>query len=283
MEKKKLIIVAIITLLGLGAIVLYQKLILEDGRLQVVFCDVGQGDAIFLRTPNGSDILIDGGPDRSVLECLSRHMPFWDRRLELVLLTHLHADHLNGLVDVIQRYSILQFVETDFPVQEETEGQKRLQEELTRRNVSVRKVFQGEVAKLNEIKIIVLWPTRDAVKYLRDVNDASIVLLFTFKDFEVLLTGDASTTLLNTEEINGLDILKVPHHGAKTGMDEDFLDRVRPSMAVISVGKNNRYGHPHEEIIKILRDEDIKILRTDQDGEIVVVSDGHTWSVRTKR
>lgn len=280
---KKIIIYLSLALLGLAAIVFYQNISLNDGRLHIVFCDVGQGDATFIRTPKGTDLLIDGGPDQRVLDCLGRHMPFWDKTIELVILTHPHADHLAGLINIIDRYTLIQFLESSQSGSgEESQGYQRLKEQLSAKKINSRQLSAGDSFKTGDgLQFVTLWPERDFTT--SDPNDMSIVLLLSFGSQAFLLPGDAGVDVDYWNNINKeIDVLKVSHHGSRTGTSQEFIDRTRPRLAVISVGKNNRYGHPHSEVIKILNDLGIKTLRTDQNGEVEVISDGQSWSFKTK-
>lgn len=277
-----LLFYSLIIAIGLLFIVVYQKITFEDGKLHIVFCDVDQGDAIFIRTPGGTDILVDGGPDERVLSCLGKHMPFWDRTLEMVILTHSHADHFTGLISVIKRYHLIQFFDAGFGA--ETEGARQLKSEIKKKKTPALVVKANDKFKIKantreEATLTVLWPPEDLTS--SDINDLSIVFLLSWARFEALLTGDAGINAGYQKTFEGeVDVLKIPHHGSRTGLDREFLERIRPQVAVISVGKNNRFGHPHEEIIKILRDKAISILRTDQDGEIEIISDGEKWWVK---
>lgn len=286
---RKIFFFVVFIAVGLLSITIYQKITLDDGRLHLIFCDVGQGDAIFIRTPRGMDILIDGGPDEKVLSCLSRHLPFWDRKLEMVVLTHPHADHFTGLLSALKRYSVLSFV-TEKLVNQSL-GFKQLLEELEEKKLSSRDVYAGDRLKTKDgLSFKVLAPSKSFLEATSSGGEigeshefASLVILVSFGEFDFLLTGDSQVEelkigILETSLLS-LEVLQVPHHGSKTGLDQEFLDRVGPRLAVISVGKNNRYGHPSEEILKILRDLDIKILRTDVDGEVEIISDGKKWWV----
>lgn len=278
--RKTVVLYSVIIITGLFALVVYQKLTLDDGKLHVVVCDVGQGDAIFIRSPGGADILIDGGPDDKVLNCLGRHMPFWDRSLEMVVLTHPHADHLIGLISVIKSYSVLQFIgNISGQIDQETEGLKELKSQINSHNIKITTVTIGDRFRIKDGTLFsVLWPPQDFVS--SDVNDLSIVFLLNFSDFEALLTGDAGVNAGYQRVFEGqVDLLKVPHHGSRTGLSAQFMDQVRLGLAVISVGKKNKFGHPHEETLKILTDKDIKTLRTDLDGEVAVISNGKKWWV----
>lgn len=279
------ILLVCISIFLLLAIVIYQKFVFEDGKLHIVFCDVGQGDAIFIKTPGNAQLLIDGGPDNAVLDCLSAHMPFWDRHIESVFLTHPHADHLSGLIDVIERYSILYFFESSVKVETQSEGMEVLSSAIREKGVPKKMLASGDrLSFSNQLSLFTLWPEGEVAKGVTDINDTSLVLLLSYKDFTVLLTGDAgaNTNYYRRAEARDSDILKVPHHGSRTGLNEEFLNNVKPDLAIVSVGEKNSYGHPSEDVMKLLRDKDIKTLRTDKDGEIEIVSDGKAWSVKTE-
>lgn len=288
----KIAFVIVSAALFLGGIFFYEQARFFDGKFHLVFCDVGQGDAIFLRTPSGVDILVDGGPNDSVLSCLSRHMPFWDRTIELALLTHPHADHFTGLIDVFNRYTVLSF-HTE-KLANKTAGFRHFSEELKAGKIKSRFVSTGDTFRTKDgVVLRVLSPSQAFLSATAPGGNieesgefASLVLIVSFGTFNVLLSGDSQIDGLG-EALGGklppIEVFQVPHHGSKNGLNETLLEAIRPRVAVISVGKNNRYGHPSNEIVKILRDEDIKILRTDRDGEIEVVSDGEKWHVSSSR
>ncbi len=278
-------------------------LALPDNRLHMVVCDVGQGDAILV-TYKTTQMLVDGGPNASVLKCLSKHVPFYDHRIEVVILTHPQADHMNGLIEVVKRYSVLQFVKE--PVENNTDGYKELMKLLER--IPVRAVYAGdEIRFKNQGPMFnIIWPSREFMAMHTspsvatgpspvmgegnaggevlgvvgiDLNETAIVGKLSFGNFSALLTSDAGVIAPPVMA----DVLKVPHHGSKYGMTKSWLEAVRSKLAIISVGKNS-YGHPTEEALKLLRDlpagRQVKILRTDQDGEVEVVSDGKKWWLR---
>lgn len=257
----------------------------NDHKLHIIFCNVGQGDAIFIRTPSGKDILLDGGPDHSVLSCLSKHMPFWDRKIELMLLSHPHLDHFAGLIFVLQRYITKQFGTED--LHNETTAFNTLQEELTRRKIPQTSLLKGDVFRLADgVRIEVLGPSSEFLhttspngRIGEKSEFASLVFRLSYKSFSVLFTGDSQIVGLNDAASSPVSVLQIPHHGSKTGVDEEVIQRLKPQLAVISVGKNN-YGHPSKEVIKLLRNKDIKVLRTDLDGEVEVITDGQTWSIK---
>lgn len=285
---KKILAVMIFIILGLVGIIVWQEVTINDGKLHVVFCDVGQGDAIFIRTPKKTDILIDGGPDRRVLDCLSQHMPFWDRTIDVVILSHPHQDHFAGLIDVLQSYTVLAFDSENLI--NKSAGFGQLQNTLTAKAVKTRYLSAGDALKTKDgLSMEVLAPSLsflDRTSPNGEIGEsgefASLIILMSFGESTFLLTGDSQAPQLGEAvgKVGEVGILQVPHHGSKTGLTKDILNVILPKLAVISVGKNNRYGHPNTEVIKILRDEDIKILRTDEAGEVEIVSDGKSWLVR---
>lgn len=285
--KKISVVVSILSILTalLGGIFVYQYGRFSDEKLHLILCDVGQGDAIFIRSPTGSDILIDGGPNDKVLSCLKDNMPFWDKEIELLILTHPHADHLNGLIPVLKNYKVMSF--TTVNLQNNTAGFKRLVETLKDQNIDIRYLYAGDAFKFRDkVKLQIVGPSKEFLLRTsptgligENKEFANIETLVVFNSFSALLTGDSQATQLKEAvRLVKISILQVPHHGSKTGLDSEILDILKPELAVISVGKN-RYGHPAEPILQMLTDKDIKILRTDKDGEIEIVSDGQGWVV----
>jgi competence protein ComEC len=284
----------VISLFLLGGFFFYQNSKFNDGKLHLVVCDVGQGDAIFIRTPGGSDILVDGGPDDSVLSCLSNHMPFWDRTIELMVLTHPHADHLTGLISVLSRYKVMHYVTEN--VENQTAAFKRLEDALAVQHLTANYATSGErIDFADKTHLLTVWPTADWLENLKlqdsknldtegsslDVNGFCLIQLLSYGNFKALLTGDAGQIVEDkiAGEVGKVDVLKVPHHGSKTGMSDYFLSEIQPSLAIISVGANNKYGHPAKTALDLLSAHNIKYLRTDKDGEVEIVTDGKTFSV----
>lgn len=285
---KKSVIFALLIFFTLSALATYQFFKFNDGKLHLVFCDVGQGDAIFIRTGAGDNILIDGGPDDSVLNCLSRHLPFWDKTLQAVILTHPHADHLTGLISVIKRYSLISYDTEN--LKNPGVGAKILQDSLALKNLSATYVKKGDrLTDKANFNIQILWPSADFIEnsnknspnnsFDLDFNGLSVISLLSYGNFRAILTGDAGSATDEKigENIGAVDVLQVPHHGSKTGLSKAFLDETKPRLAVISVGKNNKYGHPSQSALSLLTKNNIKFLRTDQKGDVEIVSDGKSW------
>ena len=285
---RKSIFLIFIIFFAFGGIFFYQSARFNDGKLHLVFCEVGQGDAIFIRTSTGSNILIDGGPDDSVLNCLSKHMPFWDKKIQLIILTHPHADHFTGLISVIKRYDVMSYDTEN--VENSGFGAKILQDNLAIKNLSAKYLKKGDrLTNQSNFSLITLWPSADFISSAMDnlpseaknldLNGYSVVELLSYGNFKALLTGDAGVIAEEkiAKEAGKIDVLKVPHHGSKTGMSDYFLKEINPSLAIISVGNKNNYGHPSQQALTLLKNNNIKVLRTDEDGEIEIISDGKSW------
>lgn len=298
--KRNLILTLTVAIFGGIGLVFWQFFQFNDGRLHLVFCDVGQGDAIYLRTSGGQEVLVDGGPDDKVLDCLSANRPFYDDKIEVVILTHPQADHLTGLIAVLERY------EVDYLVTEniflESAVFDRFRQTVVREGVEIYNPKRDGRLRLGETEINFYWPL-DVVGDKRlwskekesldkqiltsstiggDPNDYSLVFAIKYKDFIGLQTGDAEIQILERALTFPLavTVLKVPHHGSKKALSQKVLEFLRPKLAVISVGKNNHFGHPAQSTLKILDDFQVKRLRTDEDGEIEIVSDGITWGLK---
>lgn len=272
----------------------YQNAKFNDGKLHLVVCNVGQGDGIFIRTANGSDILVDGGPDDAIINCLTNHMPFWDRTIELMVLTHPHADHLTGLISVLSRYKVMHYVTEN--VKNETASFKRLQAVLAVQHLTAKYIFSGDRIDFSDkTQLFTVWPTNEWMENLKlqdnqnlaqegsslDVNGYCLIQLLSYGNFTALLTGDAGAIVEDkiAAGVGKVTVLKVPHHGSKTGTSDYFLSQINPLVAIISVGANNKYGHPSDQTLELLKSHNIKTLRTDKDGEVEVVSDGETFKV----
>lgn len=250
---------------------------------EVVFFNVGQGDAIFIETPQKHQILIDGGPDSKILEKLAKEMPFYDRSLDLVILTHPEADHMSGLIEVLKRYHIEYVLWTGITrdIPEYKEWQKVVREEKA--NVIIAQAGQ-RVRIARDIYLDIAHPFEALEgKVAKNSNDTSVVARLTFKKNSFLFTGDISEKV--EEDLAASDfqiksnVLKVAHHGSKTSSSDYFLENALPDIAVIQVGKNS-YGHPTEEVLSRLRKFGIKIFRTDKDGDINIISDGQKLKIK---
>ncbi len=254
----------------------------EAGDLEVVFFDVGQGDSIFIEMPDGFQVLIDGGPDLTVLEKLGQEMPFYDRTIDLIILTHPEHDHYFGLFEVLKRYEIKNILWTG--IVRDTAEWKEWKRLIEKEGANIIIGEAGQRIDLSEnIYLSVLYPFENLegqeTKY---TNDTSVVAELVFNDVSFLFTGDISKKIekqLVDEYMDlELDVLKVAHHGSKTSSCLEFLETVSPKFAVISVGENS-WGHPNQEVLENLQQFNIEILITKELGDIKVISDGNNFNV----
>lgn len=277
-----------------------------DNRLHIVFCNIGQGDAAYIRTPSKQDVLIDGGPNDKVLSCLGRHMPFYDRTIDIIMLSHPQKDHFQGLISVVERYKVNYFILG--VVGNQSQEYQRLVTTIKEKRIPIKNLYKDDKFSLAETEFKILWPEREwlaqtlatnnrTIEQLNDSKESVVLGLSTSGDlnhfsfyvhlkygsFDTLFTGDGDSRIqpdiIARATLPEVELLKFPHHGSKYGATLDFLKQVSPELAVISVGKNP-WGHPTKEAIKMLDNQAIKILRTDQDGDIEVVSDGKDWWVK---
>lgn len=249
----------------------------SEGLLQAAFLDVGQGDATWIQTPHGRQLLVDGGRYPSViLTQLGRQMPFWDRSIDVVIATHPDADHVAGLVDVIERYQVSLLI-TNGADPADDPDYAALVAEAEARGSAVHVARQGEVLLLDEgVRLEILHAGQDGGMASR--NDASVVARLSYGELTVLLTGDAgeaaeSAMLLDGEPL-AATVLKAGHHGANTSSSEAFLRAVSPRVVIISAGRDNSYGHPHPAMLARAAAVGATALRTDELGTLEMASDG---------
>ncbi len=252
--------------------------------LKVAFLNIGQGDAILIEAPSGNQILIDGGPGRSVLRELGKVLPFYDRRIDVVLATHPDADHIGGLPDVLEKYKVDLYIESG--ARHETKLFDALNSKIEKLSASngkaeIKKMEarKGMVIDLGRgARLEILFPVIDPSEM--ESNTASIVARLVYGENEFLLTGDSPIAIENylvnyvgSQSLQS-DVLKAGHHGSRTSTSASFVGAVSPQYVVISAGKENKYGHPHQEVLGILNNFGTKILRTDKQGRIIFESDG---------
>lgn len=243
------------------------------GSLHMEIWDVGQGDAIYISTPGNRVIIVDGGDNFEVDYKISRLMPFYSCYIDFLVLTHPHYDHINGLNRLLQRCEVgtLIFNDVDF-----NSSQFFYFKNFAEKN-NVKNVFAGDSFEVDGVTFKILWPTKEFLeKSISDINDVSIVIFLDYGDFEALLTGDATDKVLGNidyDEIANLvdgdfDVLKVPHHGSKYSLHRDFYSKLKPKDCVVSVGKNNRFGHPSPLVMEYFEKTGCRVLRTDELGDI---------------
>jgi competence protein ComEC len=256
-----------------------------DGRLHVWFLDVGQGDAIFIQTPSGRQVLIDGGASaQALLGQMGAVMPFWDRSLDLVVLTHPDADHMDAQVAALGRYRATAAWMTAAGAA--STASAAWQAAATAAGAQVQIQAAGGWAEFGDgVAIWVLSPDAPGFAGEDTDNENSLVAKLVYGEFSALLTGDAGAQaeaqLAARRAPLGSTVLKVAHHGSKFSTSEEFVRSVDPLLAVIQVGAGNDYGHPSPETLARLAEQ--TILRTDENGAIEVTSDGRQMWVETEQ
>lgn len=292
---KRTVVPTIIFVLVIALVVCFFWVALKDvqfghessGLLEVSFLDVGQGDATYIETSSGVQVLIDGGRgDRAVLRELPKVMGFFDRSLDMVVATHPDSDHIGGLIDVLKRYDVDTILMTNN--EGDSPAYDAFMDAVRREGAEVREVKRGEVYGLGvgeqgSTTLTVLFPDRDVRKL--ENNTSSIITRLSYGDVDVLLTGDSPSAIERyLVEIDGTalrsEILKVGHHGSRTSTDSQFLEMVKPRYGIISAGKDNDYGHPHKEVMETLSLYNVETLNTADVGRITIESDGKEFWFR---
>jgi competence protein ComEC len=241
--------------------------------LTVRFIDVGQGDAALLTSPGGAAILVDGGPDPAIVA--TELVSLGVRRLDLMVATHPHADHIAGLPAVLARMPVGSLLEPG--CREASPGRDELLAAARAERVPIRTPRAGEVLQVGDVRLEILAPSSCWIGTDSDTNNDSLVLLASVGSDTVLLTGDAEIPAQEALVLDGAplaaDVLKVPHHGGATSIPE-FFEAVDPAVAVVSTGQPNPYGHPTPEALAWLRATGARIVRTDLAGDVTITFEG---------
>jgi competence protein ComEC len=255
--------------------------------LEITVLDVGQGDSILIKSPDGLYALIDGGRGTAVMSQLDQFMPFWERKFSFIIATHPDADHIEGLIDVLDQYEVEQILwvknkkktEVTYELEAEIQENKVLSYELN----SERDFRLGCC-----IEFDVVWPSGDFDSYDEDeANAASLTVILRYGKLDMFLGGDLYVA--QEEQVAGslplelrqIDVLKVSHHGSKTSTSAKFLHLIDTQIGLISAGKRNSYGHPAAEVLQNLENENIEIIRTDLEGTIQLKTDGEQLEIKT--
>lgn len=255
----------------------------NSGELSVSFLNIGQGDAIFIETPHKNQILIDGGPPNGkVLRELRKQMPFYDRFIDVVIATHPDIDHIGGLVGVLSRFNIGVVLDSGLP----SKTSAYIQKEKIISEKNIKNIFARRGMKLildDGIVMDILFPDRDLGNV--DSNTNSIVVRLTYGDTEFLFSGDSPQKIekyvvsLDGENLLS-DVLKLGHHGSKTSSSEEFLSAVNPQYTIVSAGVDNKYGHPHPDVVKRAQGIGAEVLSTQNLGTITFITDGRTLKIK---
>lgn len=253
-------------------------------NLEVDVLDVGQGDAILIKAPAGQNILIDGGPDKSVIKRLGENLPWWDKKIDLMILTHPHDDHVAGLIDVLKRYEVKKIIYTG--VNHNSPDYLAWLKLVRDKKVSMLIVDKAQTIDFGrDCRLEILFPNESFLnKTVEDLNQSSIVAQLVYGKNKFLLTGDAGEEIEKKLLVVGAglsaEVLKVGHHGSQYSSTPEFLEKVAAKIAAIPVGKDNQFGHPNLRTIMKLKRAGAEILRTDEKGTIKFISDGQIVKVK---
>ena len=256
--------------------------------LDVYVLDVGQGDSIFLRSPSGKTMLVDAS-ESGMYESIDTFLQNQAvKQLDVVVGTHPHADHIGAMEKIVTHYKIGAYYMPD--AQNQTRMFENLLDALTEHNINVKQAAGGKTSAIKwdeDVELTILSPL-PGVDY-DDLNDWSVILHVQYGDTSILLTGDAESFAEKAalkalpEEYFRANILKLGHHGSSSSSSDAFLDAVDPDIAVVSLGKDNDYGHPHKEVVTELKNRDIPLYRTDTQGTIHITLDGEGYTVETEK
>ena len=267
--KKSKLFWALLFLLFLNFLSWNFLLSLQDKKAEVVFFDVGQGDAVFIKTPQGHHILIDGGPGDKILEHIGKELSFLEDKIDLLILTHPHYDHLSGLMEILQIYDVENIMCTG--VEGESDIAKEWREIAKERGYI--EAIAGKRVFAKNFSLEIVYPEESLEgETVSDLNTASVISYLAMDGRSFLFTGDAYASqekeVLSSYNIPEVDVLKVGHHGSKTSTSSEFISALSPSYGVIMAGEGNRHGHPHEATIQTLEKHNVEVLRTDEHGNI---------------
>ncbi len=252
----------------------------KQDLLTVAYLDVGQGDATLIESPDGKQVLIDGGRDGKVLRGLPRVMGYFDRTIDMVIATHPDSDHVGGLIDVLKRYEVKTILMTNN--ESDTPAFESFKRAVEREGATIILATRGQVFDLGvgtsgSTTLTILFPDRDVENL--ESNTSSIISKLSYGDADFMFTGDSPSSIeTHLVELDGTslesEVLKLGHHGSRTSTDHLFVEAVRPLYGIISAGKDNDYGHPHKEVLEILRVHNVPTKNTADVGSIIAESDG---------
>jgi len=279
----------VVPLVAVAALMSFTAATMPDDELRVSFIDVGEGDAILIQKGN-TQVLVDGGSSpQTITSELSRRMPFWDRTIDLLVLTHPHQDHLGGLVEILKRYRVKQVLYTDIEYESPLYDEfLRCVEEKDAESITA--VAGQQITMTGEVVIKVLNPPDIPLAGTEsDIDNGSVALHVRYGNVSFLLTGDIMREtelelIRGRAELTGM-VLKVAHHGSGTSSTSRFLAVANPQIAVISCGAENEFGHPSEEVLERLGEKvgEENVFRTDINGTIDFITDGERLWVERER
>jgi len=273
MIKKKTILIIFLVLNVFSWSIVWE--LSKENNLKVCFLDIGQGDSFFIEPSPGHQILIDGGPDNTLSQKLEERMPFWDKTIDLIVLTHTDKDHLFGFLNVLKNYKVKNVLWTGIHVKSSIfkEWQEAIRQEGAKIWIA-KKGFKIVLPKNRYFSVLYPFQSLEG-REIKIANQTSIVMMLNTESEKILFTGDipkkVEDWLIKDDSSLKADVLKIAHHGSKTSSSEEFLEAVDPRLAIISVAKDNPYGHPSPEVLSRLDQFGIKILQTSNQKDICLI------------
>jgi len=280
-------VTAVLALAALGVFVWWQIIFTRPAtRPEINFLDVGQGDSELLMLPGGIRILTDAGPNQKILQSLESAFKAGDNYIDLAIISHPQLDHFNGFNYVLDHYRVGAFIFNGRSDTEAAGGWPQFVEKIKSQKIPLITVSQGDKIKYGDSEIDFLSPGPEYAQSA-ELNDVGLVELIRTGGWRALLTADIGANiedyLVKNWAALRVDILKIPHHGSKYSSSAEFLNSVRPRVAVIEVGESNKYGHPTKEVLERLASAAAKIFRTDQNGNIEIFAENGKLKVFTEK
>ncbi len=283
MNLRRLVITGTVTVLFIANLAVWISAVsARNKELLVKVYDVGQGDSIFIRTPDNYKILVDGGPTNKIINHLNSELGLNDRTIDLVVLTHPQSDHMFGLIEVLKQFQVKKVITSN--VSNSTTTYQLWRDTLKNSQLVPVFVHAGESITLSDqVTLKFIWP-KELKPVVADLNQAAVVMKLSYGNFDMLLTADADMKAQPyTSSVGHIEVLKVPHHGSRTAVREDYLRQLKPDVSVVSVGERNSYGHPNSTLLNLLLKNSKKVYRTDQNGTVEFVSNGATWYTQLEK
>jgi competence protein ComEC len=280
----KYITVLVILIIANGISLVEKVLPHTNTNLEITFLDVGQGDSILIKTPENVYGLIDAGRNANVMTQLGKYLPQNQKNFEFVIMTHPDADHIEGFLPIFERYTIENLFLTR--TAKHSALFKSLKEVIVDKNIKNYTLHSNNDFQIGDINFNIVWPAKSIDTFaISNTNESSISVLLKYRGYTMYSGGDLgieneqkSLQNLDFEEMP-VDILKAGHHGSKNSSSMEFLTKLKPKVTIFSAGKDNSYGHPHNEVLSRVEHISSKILRTDQNLSIKISTDGYTMQI----
>jgi competence protein ComEC len=277
-KRKKLSIIIILLIIT----IFYYRFEDQSNLLRVCFLNVGQGDSILIKSPQGKNILIDGGPNANLIHQLGNKHSYQNHKIDILIITHSHTDHYIGLIEVVKRYDIKLILWSGV----NAHNSSYLYFKKLTKNLNTEVALLGQEYLIEkDLKIKILYPIHHLSKEeAEDMNNTSVSLILSYREIDFFLAGDLTCEgekeiikqNLNIEA----EIYKASHHGSRWSNCNAILDKLKPELAIIQSGLDNKFKHPHLETLERLEKRSIQILRNDELGDIWIESDGEKYWVK---